>query len=355
MSVVNDTRLESLLASLLQEYLNRTAAGGRVTLQDESMRTLYIVLMMGFFSFFTFAIMLRYIRSKKLEHSHDPYNLYIANDWAAGNSALTHTNTSNSGWVIHNHMVTEGAVRHIPGGTEPYGPSTIFFFKYGNTRSNQNVGAVNGCTRGEQQATAARVGGATGYRQGEGGEEHTSTTALTTTPAHQSAAGGCTPLPRTPRHPAGVSRSPPGRVVSLVYSAPPETPDVTPLAPELPHPALQSPMPPRLVPLSPVHSNFVEIAISAEKQASPSSAPGALKEKGCPTERLEPSSPLEHRRHSSQARGSTASAQSVYLSGSLVTVLYLIAVLYCMETPTRRHLLPVFDPFPAGIWNLVKQ
>lgn len=120
MSVVNDTRLESLLASLLQEYLNRTAAAGRVTPQDESMRTLYIVLMMGFFSFFTFAIMLRYIRSKKLEHSHDPYNLYIANDWAAGNSALTHTNTSNSntsnsGWVIHNHMVTEGAVRHIPG------------------------------------------------------------------------------------------------------------------------------------------------------------------------------------------------------------------------------------------------
>ncbi|XP_041115813.1 potassium voltage-gated channel subfamily E member 1-like [Polyodon spathula] len=120
MSVVNDTRLESLLASLLQEYLNRTASEVTANPQDESMGTVYILLMMGLFGFFTFIIMLRYIRSKKLEHSHDPFNLYIANNWTAGNSALTHintsiSNTSNSGWVISNHMVTGGASRHIPG------------------------------------------------------------------------------------------------------------------------------------------------------------------------------------------------------------------------------------------------
>ncbi|XP_075899345.1 potassium voltage-gated channel subfamily E member 1-like [Nelusetta ayraudi] len=94
MSHVNATELQSLLLSFLQHCLNRTAAvpaavplnyttqqavHHRVPAQSQGM--MYILLVVGLFSFFTFGIMLSYIRSKKLENSHDPYHQYIAHDW----------------------------------------------------------------------------------------------------------------------------------------------------------------------------------------------------------------------------------------------------------------------------------
>ncbi|KAF7655966.1 hypothetical protein LDENG_00048020 [Lucifuga dentata] len=98
MSHINATELQSLLLSFLQHCLNSTGvlspqvpqnytsqqavhhlAGPRSHPQSQGI--MYILLVVGMFSFFTFGIMLSYIRSKKLESSHDPYHQYIAQDW----------------------------------------------------------------------------------------------------------------------------------------------------------------------------------------------------------------------------------------------------------------------------------
>ncbi|XP_034552919.1 potassium voltage-gated channel subfamily E member 1 [Notolabrus celidotus] len=98
MSHINTTELQSLLVSFLQYCLNSTsvlslpiplnyttqqalhqAGGARAHPQSHGM--MYIFLVVGMFSFFTFGIMLSYIRSKKQESSQDPYHQYIAQDW----------------------------------------------------------------------------------------------------------------------------------------------------------------------------------------------------------------------------------------------------------------------------------
>ncbi|CAB1452781.1 unnamed protein product [Pleuronectes platessa] len=98
MSNINVTELQSLLLSFLQQCLNRTsvlsppiphnhtsqqavhsATGARAHAQSQGI--VYIILVVGLFSFFTFGIMLSFIRSRKLESSQDPYHQYIARDW----------------------------------------------------------------------------------------------------------------------------------------------------------------------------------------------------------------------------------------------------------------------------------
>lgn len=82
--IINGTLLHSLLFSLLQRCLNGTVAGEHDTTQqaERGQGVVYILLVVGLFSCFTFGVMLSYIRSRKLEGSQDPYHQYIAHDWS---------------------------------------------------------------------------------------------------------------------------------------------------------------------------------------------------------------------------------------------------------------------------------
>ncbi|XP_028326655.1 potassium voltage-gated channel subfamily E member 1-like [Gouania willdenowi] len=84
MSLLNSTELKALLLSVLQHCLNSSSLQATPTPDHAPPQTegvLYILLVVGLFSFFTFFIMLSYIRSKKQENSSDPYHQYIAHDW----------------------------------------------------------------------------------------------------------------------------------------------------------------------------------------------------------------------------------------------------------------------------------
>ncbi|XP_014430509.1 potassium voltage-gated channel subfamily E member 1 [Pelodiscus sinensis] len=116
----NDTALNSLLSKLLQEYVAQTnnSASSHHGKPNDNLQIIYVLLLIGFFGFFTFGTMLSNIRSKKLEHSEDPYNVYIATDtWRKVDEANFHARlvgTYKSYCVFENQLAVEQANNEIP-------------------------------------------------------------------------------------------------------------------------------------------------------------------------------------------------------------------------------------------------
>ncbi|XP_029980137.1 potassium voltage-gated channel subfamily E member 2-like [Sphaeramia orbicularis] len=84
--------LEKSLTSALGQYLdnwrhNVTAAANALdkTLAEENFKNViwYLAVMIGMFAFIVVAILVSTVKSKRREHSNDPYHQYIKEDWTA--------------------------------------------------------------------------------------------------------------------------------------------------------------------------------------------------------------------------------------------------------------------------------
>uniref|UniRef100_A0A3Q2XZJ2 Potassium voltage-gated channel, Isk-related family, member 1 n=1 Tax=Hippocampus comes TaxID=109280 RepID=A0A3Q2XZJ2_HIPCM len=107
MSHINGTELTSLLLSLLHHCLNATTAKpplNHTKTSAASQGVFYILLVLAMFSFFSFAVMFRFIRSRKLEGSQDPYQQYIARDWSQKRTPNPATEQESSINVVMRHL-----------------------------------------------------------------------------------------------------------------------------------------------------------------------------------------------------------------------------------------------------------
>ncbi|KAM3862014.1 potassium voltage-gated channel subfamily E member 2-like [Diretmus argenteus] len=84
--------LEDTLTSALGHYLdswrrNESAAENALdkTLAEENFNNViwYLAVMIGMFAFIVVAILVSTVKSKRREHSDDPYHKYIEEDWTA--------------------------------------------------------------------------------------------------------------------------------------------------------------------------------------------------------------------------------------------------------------------------------
>lgn len=96
------THLEGSLTKALNDYLNswtrnNTKAEQQLDdrLTEENFRNViwYLMVMIGMFSFIIVAILVSTVKSKRREHSEDPYHKYIEGNWTS-DPALVISNPS---------------------------------------------------------------------------------------------------------------------------------------------------------------------------------------------------------------------------------------------------------------------
>lgn len=113
----NNTALTLILSKLLEDYVVKKNHPTPVPFIDSSdhLEVVFILLLLGFFGFITFGVMISYIRSKKLEHSNDPYNIYIATDlWQKASLQAKVVENYKSCCIWKNEHAVEQPTNHIP-------------------------------------------------------------------------------------------------------------------------------------------------------------------------------------------------------------------------------------------------
>ncbi|KAM6161991.1 potassium voltage-gated channel subfamily E member 2 [Erethizon dorsatum] len=63
------------------ETMEQEALQAKVNAENFYYVILYLMVMIGMFSFIVVAILVSTVKSKRREHSHDPYHQYIVEDW----------------------------------------------------------------------------------------------------------------------------------------------------------------------------------------------------------------------------------------------------------------------------------
>ncbi|KAM5281180.1 potassium voltage-gated channel subfamily E member 2 [Ctenodactylus gundi] len=87
--------------------LEQEALQARVDAENFYYVILYLLVMIGMFSFIVVAILVSTVKSKRREHSHDPYHQYIVDDWQEKDKGqVLHLEESKA--TIHENLAATG-------------------------------------------------------------------------------------------------------------------------------------------------------------------------------------------------------------------------------------------------------
>lgn len=116
---INSANVNVFLSNLLKEYMDgaKNSTKPNSSLHHDNLEVVYVLLVLCFFGFFTFGIMMLNIRSKKWEHSSDPFHTYVERGWEKEDKLVFGARTlatNNTSGLIHNKFAVEQPSNTIP-------------------------------------------------------------------------------------------------------------------------------------------------------------------------------------------------------------------------------------------------
>lgn len=75
--------LTGAVGSFLEEWTHNVTAVSKAKKEDVRNILCYLVVMLGMLAFIMVAMLVSTVKSKRREHSNDPYHQYIKEDWTA--------------------------------------------------------------------------------------------------------------------------------------------------------------------------------------------------------------------------------------------------------------------------------